>query len=144
MQVLSSDSDSTLVLSLLDNLHLELDLFAQVLLRIDVAHRRVLHRIMGLCEKEVEQNDSNLGTLFRGNSLLTKTVELYMRLIAFDYLDNSVGHVLRHICEERIVVEIDPARMEPKDHLQRNVEELEKWTRAIWESIYNSRQRCPM
>lgn len=131
------------VLSLLDSLQIELDLFAQLLLRIDTAHRRVLHRIISLCKKEVQRND-NLATLFRGNTLLTKTIEMHMRLVGSDFLDNTVGNVLRKLCEERVAIEIDPSRLDSKDSLTENIETLERWCEIIWSSIYNSRHSCPM
>lgn len=143
IKALAEDTDSAAILSLLDSHQIELDLFAQILLRIDTAHRRVLHRIMSLCEQEVQRNDS-LATLFRGNTLLTKTVEMHMRLLGSDYLDNTVGQVLRRLCESRVGIEIDPSRLDPKDSLEDNVKALETWCEAIWSSIYNSRHSCPM
>lgn len=131
------------MLSLLGALHIELDLFSQLLLRIDLAHRRVLHRVISLCEKEVGRTD-NIATLFRGNTLLTKTIEIYMRLVGMDFLENSVGQVLRKLCEERVSIEIDPARLDSKDNLSDNVKSLEKWCEAIWDSMYNSRHSCPL
>ncbi|KAK9895718.1 hypothetical protein P389DRAFT_68010 [Cystobasidium minutum MCA 4210] len=141
--LLAEDSDSMVVLSLLDSLQIELDLFAQLLLRIDTAHRRVLHRIISLCKKEVQRND-NLATLFRGNTLLTKTIEMHMRLVGSDFLDNTVGNVLRKLCEERVAIEIDPSRLDSKDSLTENIETLERWCEIIWSSIYNSRHSCPI
>lgn len=142
-QIIAEDIDSRAVLSLLDTFQIELDLFAQLLLRIDTAHRRVLQRIISLCRKEVERND-NIATLFRGNTLLTKTVEIQMRLVGSDFLDSAVGQVLRRLCEGRVVIEIDPSRLDHKDSLQDNVTLLERWCEAIWSSIYNSRHSCPM
>ena len=98
---------------------------------------------MSLCEKEVESND-NIATLFRGNTLLTKTVEMHMRLVGSDYLDSSVGQVLRRICEERVAIDIDPSRLDHKHDLQDNILALEEWSEAVWTSIYNSRHSCPM
>lgn len=141
--MLAEDTESKAVSSLLDTLQIELDTFAHLLLRIDTAHRRVLQRIMSLCEMEVESND-NIATLFRGNTLLTKTVEMHMRLVGSDYLDGSVGQVLRKICEERIAIEIDPSRLDHKHSLQDNISALEEWSEAVWSSIYNSRHSCPM
>lgn len=134
---------TTAILSILDAPQIELDLFAQLLLRIDTAHRRVLQRIMSLCEKEV-QNTDNIATLFRGNTLLTKTVEMHMRSVGSDYLDNTVGPVLRRLCEERIFIEIDPSRLDHRSSLHENVRNLETWCDAVWSSIYNSRHSCPM
>jgi hypothetical protein len=135
--------DSSVLLGVLKVLKIELDIFAQALLRIDIAHRRVLHRIIGLAEKEVKARDT-IATLFRGNGLLTKTVEMYMRVVAYDYLDSSVGQVIRRMCEEGVYFEIDPAKLEHRDNLKENVDGLEKWIEAIWQAIYNSRQKCPV
>lgn len=143
MQILAQDADSIAILSLLDSHQIELDLFAQLLFRIDTAHRRVLQRIMSLCEREVENTD-NMATLFRGNTLLTKTVELHMRFVGSDYLDKTVGQVLRDLCEQRVIIEIDPARLDHKDDLSENLQALEKWCDTIWSSIYNNRHSCPM
>lgn len=73
-------------------------------------------------------------------------MELYVRRIGREYLDASIGDVVRKLCAEKVEIEIDPSRMKQgvKDReLQHNVHELHDWTVAMWNSIYDARERCP-
>lgn len=83
-------------------------------------------------------------TLFRGNTVFTKTVELLMAWYGKDFLDASIGDTIRRICAENISIEVDPLRSSKgvKD-IERNVELLVHWCRQIWNQIYSVRTECP-
>ena len=66
-----------------------------------------------------------------------------MRMVGGDYLEKALGNVIRQICEEHIEIEIDPSRMTTGQRMSDHIRELERWTSAVWESIYNSRHSCP-
>ena len=83
-------------------------------------------------------------TLFRGNTALTKTVELCMSWFGKPFLEASIGTVLRRIFTERIAIEVDPAQSRKGTKaVERNVERLVYWCREFWNQIYSVRTTCP-
>ena len=83
-------------------------------------------------------------TLFRGNTIYTKTMELTMGWYGRTFLESSIGRVVRHLCSEKVAIEVDPMRCSkgPKD-LERNVDSLVQWCNNLWEDIYAVRDECP-
>jgi hypothetical protein len=83
-------------------------------------------------------------TLFRGNTVLTKIMELTMSFYGKAFLEASVGAVLRRLCTEKIAIEVDPLRSGKglKD-VERNVEQLIFWCQEFWNQIYSVRTECP-
>lgn len=100
-----------------------------------------------MAEREIILDAPSESTLFRGNTLLSKSIELYMRIIGADWLESSIGDVIRRICQERIEVEIDPSKI-PGAERDKNIQDqhvaaLQVWTSQVWDAIYISRHRCP-
>lgn len=81
--------------------------------------------------------------LFRGNSLLTKALDLHMRRVGKEYLDDTLMEKLRDIAESNPDCEVDPNRVPNPDDLRRNWRNLIALTENIWKSIYASASRCP-
>lgn len=92
----------------------------------------------------MSQNRST-ALLFRGNTVLTKSIELYLRLVDAEYLDASVGDIVRRICKEKPDVEIDPlkARGAKEKELAQNARDLQDWTKRLWQGIFAARDKCP-
>ena len=82
-------------------------------------------------------------TLFRGNTNLTKVVELSMTWYGMSFLEASVGPVLRRLCSDKVAIEVDPTRTtRPKD-VEKNAEQLVYWCQEFWNQIYSVRTECP-
>lgn len=83
-------------------------------------------------------------TLFRGNTILTKTMELCMAWYGKAFLEASIGSVLRRLCAEKVAIEVDPLRSgkSTKD-VERNVDQLIYWCQEFWNQIYSVRAECP-
>lgn len=99
--------------------------------------RNVLVRDMG----RTATVEANL--LFRGNSLLTKALDLHMRRLGKEYLEETIGERLREIDESDPECEVDPARVPRSEDLDRNWRNLLKLTTGVWKSIAASSSRCP-
>ncbi|PGH04397.1 hypothetical protein GX51_03556 [Blastomyces parvus] len=99
--------------------------------------REVLVRDLGR-SATVEAN-----LLFRGNSLLTKALDLHMRRLGQEYLEETIGSKLRDIDESDPDCEIDPNRVQRPEDLERNWRNLIILTSSVWTSIANSPSRCP-
>jgi hypothetical protein len=104
------------------------------------------------CESTVPLDGDNVRTngrsahhtLFRSNTVLTKTIESLMAWYGKAFLEASVGTTIRRLCLENVSIEVDPLRNAkgPKD-VERNIDLLVYWCREIWEQIYSVRQQCP-
>ncbi|OAX82280.1 hypothetical protein ACJ72_03374 [Emergomyces africanus] len=99
--------------------------------------REVLVRDLGR-SATVEAN-----LLFRGNSLLTKALDLHMRRLGQEYLEETIGSKLRDIDESDPDCEIDPNRVQRPEDLERNWRNLIILTSSVWTSIAGSASRCP-
>ena len=83
-------------------------------------------------------------TLFRGNTTLTRVVELCMNWFGKPFLEASIGNVLRELCAEKISIEVDPMRSgKGTKDAERNVEHLIHWCKKFWDQIYKVRVTCP-
>lgn len=81
--------------------------------------------------------------LFRGNSLLTKALDLHMRRLGKEYLEDILSEKMRDIDESDPDCEVDPNKVQNPDDLRRNWRNLIALTENIWKSISNSASRCP-
>ncbi|RAO68731.1 uncharacterized protein BHQ10_004743 [Talaromyces amestolkiae] len=83
--------------------------------------------------------------LFRGNSLLTKALDMHMRRLGKDYLEETIGDRIRDLDESDPECEVDPLKLRynrPED-LERNWRNLISLTTLFWKSIAGSASRCP-
>ncbi|EJD03956.1 GTPase activating protein [Fomitiporia mediterranea MF3/22] len=135
--------------NLLDLLHdleqeLKLDHIAEHVLAIAVVRNVLMRDLFELSEREVDGTSSTQNTLFRGNSVLTKTIELAMNWYGKPFLEASVGPVVRRLVSEKVVIEVDPVRSGrgPKDQ-EKNVDLLVYWCKEVWNHIYSVRDECP-
>ena len=93
--------------------------------------------------------------LFRGNSLLTKALDLHMRRVGREYLEATLGERIRDIDESDPDCEVDPNRVRaplgggggggaaPADAVARNWRNLIALTENLWRAIAASAMRCP-
>ncbi|KAI0335260.1 Rho GTPase activation protein [Cubamyces sp. BRFM 1775] len=110
------------------------------IMSIAIAKNVLLENIMELADREVDGTQ----TCGRGNTVFTKTVELYMSWYGMSFLESSVGPTIRRLCAEKVAIEVDPVRIGkgPKA-IEKNVELLVSWCREFWDHIYEARTQCP-
>ncbi|GAA5941169.1 hypothetical protein JCM3775_006638 [Rhodotorula graminis] len=149
LQLLSDDADADLATDIAHEFPSDLEEVTRTLMRIYQAESVLLSRILRLADLEIDHNalsQRSAAILFRGNSILTKSVELYLRLTGAEYLDASIGEVIRRIVAEKVEIEIDPMKLRPgtKDkELQHNVHLLREWALTLFHAIYDAREKCP-
>ncbi|KAF8962655.1 hypothetical protein BGZ46_001137, partial [Entomortierella lignicola] len=120
------------VISKLAELVPDLEGFAKNVLRILVGKNLAIPWLNSLIDEEIAEADpTRVNTLFRGNTLLTKALDAYMRLVGTEYLDDTLGDILRNICLNKVACEVDPSRLDKKDDIQ-----------AQWKTLmYHTRRR---
>ncbi len=81
--------------------------------------------------------------LFRGNTLLTKSLDLHMKRLGKEYLEETLSEKLREINTKDPDCEVDPNKVTSQHELDRNWRRLINCTEEVWRAIYNSVTRCP-
>lgn len=81
--------------------------------------------------------------LFRGNSLLTKALDLHMRRLGKEYLEDTLSELMRDIDESDPDCEVNPNHVQNPEDLERNWRNLIALTENVWKSIAMSASRCP-
>ncbi|KAG6898098.1 hypothetical protein C0992_005425 [Termitomyces sp. T32_za158] len=104
----------------------------------------VISHVEELAAREVNAASLAQNTLFRGNTTLSRVMELCMNWYGKTFLEASVGGVIRKLCREKIAIEVDPARRNKgsKD-IERNFELLTTWCQEFLDQIYAVRTECP-
>jgi hypothetical protein len=81
--------------------------------------------------------------LFRGNTLLTKSLDLHMKRLGKEYLEETLSEKLKEINIKDPDCEVDPNKVSSQHELDRNWRRLINCTEEVWRAIYNSVSRCP-
>lgn len=84
-------------------------------------------------------------TLFRGNTLLTKSLMKFMEKVGRDYLEETLGSYLRYVVANASYesCEVDPSHLKPGEDLDENWARLLRHIREIWNRILVSATSCP-
>lgn len=111
--------------------------------------------INSLIEKEVttalSKGDAKLSnTIFRGNSILTKSVEILNLRIGQEYLEEVIGKFVNSLISNFKPIEIDPVRIkdfnseeEKLSIIDTNFDNLLKLVKEVWKRIYLSSNDLP-
>ncbi|XP_067293895.1 ras GTPase-activating protein 4 isoform X2 [Pseudorasbora parva] len=104
-------------------------------------------------EKTTEPN-----TLFRSNSLASKSMESFLKVAGMQYLHRLLGPIINRIFEEKKYVELDPSKVELKeagcaglhrqqtesDIIQQSSSLLQSYLSELLTSILQSASYCPV
>ena len=85
--------------------------------------------------------DSNL--IFRGNTLATKSMDFFMRLVATQYLQSVLLNPLVRYLTDTLECEVDPERMPSTATPLQTQNNLIRHLQNIWDAIYKSRSSIP-
>ncbi|KAM0555133.1 hypothetical protein ACHAPJ_006484 [Fusarium lateritium] len=81
--------------------------------------------------------------LFRGNSLLTQSLEFHMRRLGKEYLEETLQEKLFEINEINPDCEVDPSKIPHESDLDQHWTVLIHYTTEVWKCIANSANRLP-
>ncbi|EGD82365.1 hypothetical protein PTSG_03032 [Salpingoeca rosetta] len=121
---------------------------AQVLMSVAHANDSLPAVLLALCQAEV-QGSTNPTTLFRGNSLATKAIDEFMKIITIHegrYLQQALAMPIQTIYDTRASCELDPTRITASDVTKErnsNYKRLLNLINLVWSSIDHSITSVP-
>eukprot|EP00027_Filamoeba_sp_ATCC50430_P007526 CAMPEP_0168558086 /NCGR_PEP_ID=MMETSP0413-20121227/9777_1 /TAXON_ID=136452 /ORGANISM="Filamoeba nolandi, Strain NC-AS-23-1" /LENGTH=757 /DNA_ID=CAMNT_0008589173 /DNA_START=81 /DNA_END=2354 /DNA_ORIENTATION=+ len=115
---------------------------AGILIRIFHAHNRAIDLLNFLTAFEI-QSTSNPDIIFRGNSVVTKALDVYMKFVGLPYLHSTLRPLIKKLFLSKSSCEIDPSRLEKPEDLKKNQKKLLSWVTKIFQAINSSLDRCP-
>ncbi|CAD6188781.1 unnamed protein product [Caenorhabditis auriculariae] len=118
--------------------------FATSLVRVLYKQKLVKEFLCDLIMKEVEQLDND-HLMFRGNSLATKAMESFMKLVADEYLQSTLSDFIRMVLKSEDSCEVDPQKLSNVSSgvLEKNRALLMKFVEVAWTQILNSAHSLP-
>ncbi|ELT88294.1 hypothetical protein CAPTEDRAFT_225557 [Capitella teleta] len=86
----------------------------------------------------------NENLAFRGNSIATKSMEAYMKLIGDKYLQDTLGDFVKTVLESGDDCEVDSMRVQSNATLQRHQTNLIMYCEMAWFKVINSHCFFPL
>ncbi|EGC28522.1 hypothetical protein DICPUDRAFT_160044 [Dictyostelium purpureum] len=112
------------------------------LIRVFEKTGNCLYLLKSLTDHEIDSTN-NPDIIFRGNSLATKSVDLYMKLIGIPYLAQTIGPLIKKIYSSKKSCEIDPTKLEKGEDIKKNCKNLLSWVKKMTNAILSSVNNCP-
>lgn len=139
------EETSNMMLDIFQALHTE-DVWFAALIDFELAKVGMMMKANRQSLTGISANFFN--TLFRGNSILTKTFEKYNLRVGQEFLEKVVGDFVLQVAVDKYECEIDPARIkgtaeEKEFTIDDNFMRLFEYVETIWAKIYNSCNDLP-
>ena len=118
---------------------------ADCLVKAFEARKTGAHYIKTIIQSEIE-NTANPNIIFRGNTVGTKSVDTYMRLVGLPYLSAVLGPIITEIYQGKKSCELDTQRISGSSKektAEKNLANLLSYCKRIFEAIATSFNRCP-
>lgn len=82
-------------------------------------------------------------TIFRGNSMATKGLDVFMKSCAWEYLNTVLSPLVKEIMTSRKACEVDPTRVDKNESIEKNFKNLEGVVVSTIKTIFSSASSCP-
>ncbi|KAI8590146.1 hypothetical protein BDZ88DRAFT_415699 [Geranomyces variabilis] len=115
---------------------------AKVFISVLMSEQMELQGLRTLLGDEIQATD-NPNIIFRGNSMATKSLDQYMKVVGTTYLVDTIGLLVRQVYTARESCEVDPTRVDHADTLARNWRKLKGLVENFWDAISKSVRSCP-
>lgn len=122
--------------------------FARALVHVMISHGCEVDGIVSLLRYEVEKA-TNHKILFRGNSITTKVLDQYMKIVGSHYLYSTLHAILEHLYSLNESFEVDPSRINSKKgedkekQSKKNMKGLLTNVEAVTYAIFKSSEKFP-
>ncbi|XP_012584279.1 PREDICTED: RAS protein activator like-3 isoform X1 [Condylura cristata] len=115
---------------------------AAAMVRVLQATGRAQALVTDLGTAELARCGGREALLFRENTLATKAIDEYMKLVAQDYLQETLGQVVRRLCASTEDCEVDPSKC-PAPELPNHQARLRNSCEEVFENIIHSNDWFP-
>ena len=129
------ESWSTVLLDIYQSLQKEEE-YLETLIKYELSDSNIL-----LKNQEQQQILFKYNTIFRGNSILSKSLEKFTLRVGHEYLEKLLGEFIAKIQQEDLNCECDP-KIEPESY-EENYQNLLTYLEYLWNRIYNSTNDIP-
>ncbi|XP_006876883.1 PREDICTED: RAS protein activator like-3 [Chrysochloris asiatica] len=116
---------------------------AAAMVRVLRATGRAQALVTDLGTAELARCGGREALLFRENTLATKAIDEYMKLVAQDYLQETLGQVVRCLCTSTEDCEVDPSKC-PAPELPQHQARLREGCEEVFENIVHSYDWFPV
>nr|XP_048295892.1 RAS protein activator like-3 isoform X2 [Myodes glareolus] len=110
---------------------------AAAMVRVLRATGRAQALVTDLGTAELARCGGREALLFRENTLATKAIDEYMKLVAQEYLQETLGEVVRRLCASTEDCEVDPSKCPPPE-LSKHQARLRNSCEEVFETIIQS------
>jgi hypothetical protein len=101
------------------------------------------HRFLSqLLYREIKRTEQET-TLFRTDSMATKSVRNYLKLLATSYLTDTMGPIIDEVIKSPAGYEVDPAKVTPDEDVDENMKKLEATAQRVLDAFVKSVANCP-
>lgn len=115
---------------------------ATSLLRVFRHEKRETELLRILCQCEIAR-ENETSTLFRGASLSTTLMDLYMRSECGAFVQSALSDTVSRILESKQSAELNPTKMDDIEDACSNAEFLLQILDLVTQSIFTSPEECP-
>lgn len=89
------------------------------------------------------QGTGDVNIIFRGNSVATKSLDIFMKLVGTQYLLKVLKPIISEIYQGKKSCELDAPNRCKENQVQGNLQNLKYFSKKILDSIFNSFKICP-
>ncbi|VCW67580.1 unnamed protein product [Gulo gulo] len=107
------------------------------MVRVLQATGRAQALVTDLGTAELARSGGREALLFRENTLATKAIDEYMKLVAQDYLQATLGQVVQRLCASSEDCEVDPSKC-PAPELPQHQTRLQNSCEEVFQNIIHS------
>eukprot|EP01117_Protostelium_nocturnum_P006026 TRINITY_DN2167_c0_g1_i3.p1 TRINITY_DN2167_c0_g1~~TRINITY_DN2167_c0_g1_i3.p1 ORF type:complete len:382 (-),score=121.12 TRINITY_DN2167_c0_g1_i3:319-1464(-) len=136
------DREGHTVINALGEVSLEKESVANTLVHLFSSKGKQIELLNGLSKQEVVTTPS-VGVLFRGNSIATKSIDVFMKLIGMEFLQGVLKNKIREICSQKRSYEVDPNKADKSTNITENQKALVDLVSSVLQLIINSANSTP-
>ncbi|KAJ3291664.1 Ras GTPase-activating protein 1 [Borealophlyctis nickersoniae] len=115
---------------------------AKVVLNLLLAKNQEIGGLISMLDVDIHATESP-NIIFRGNTLATKAVDQYMKVVGMEYLHSTLGALVRSVFKAKESCEVDPMRVSDIEDIKRNWRRLLGYVGMFWNAIQKSAPQCP-
>lgn len=123
LEILTHEPDIKILHQLGQKLTLVREDFARTLVHIYDSQQKALEILKLIIGHEIH-SQTTAETIFRANTLGSKIIDVYLKMVGMEYLKLTVGPIIEELYTTDKPYEVDPTKATPKDNIEENFKTL--------------------